>query len=189
MKEPSVEEVRLREVSRRGLQAVDVVLVAVLLAAGAVLRMITPPFFGITPNLVIGMYVLSIMLLKPRLGQVLGIGLVAAAVCHFTTKSLLPYLNFISEPVGALVTGLLLYLPFDKNRLLAAVKPLVVTFLGTLASGFTYITIFKAATLFAALPNNPAYTYLLMVVLVTGAVNAVLAQVLYFPLKELIKNI
>ncbi|HBT48082.1 MAG TPA: hypothetical protein DEA73_09465 [Peptococcaceae bacterium] len=189
MKEPSLGEVKLHEASRRGFQAADVVLVAVLLAAGAVLRMITPPFFGITPNLVIGMYVLAIMLLKPRLGQVLGIGLVAAAVCHFTTKSLLPYLNFISEPVGALVAGLLLYLPFDKSRPLAAVKPLVVTFLGTLASGLTYITIFKAATLFASLPHNPAYTYLLVVVLVTGGVNAVMAQILYFPLKELIKNL
>ncbi|MGI9951633.1 tryptophan transporter [Moorellaceae bacterium AZ2] len=188
MKESSIKEVKLREVSRQGLQAVDVVIIAVLLAAGAVLRMITPPFFGITPNLVIGMYVLAIMLLRPRLGQVLGIGLVAAAVCHFTTKSLLPYLNFISEPVGALATALLLYLPFDKHRLLSAVKPLVVTFLGTFASGFTYISIFKAATLFVALPKNPAYTYLLMVVLVTGVVNAILAQILYFPLKELIKN-
>lgn len=183
------EEVKLQKASKQGLQAVDVVIIAVLLAAGAVLRMITPPFFGITPNLVIGMYVLAIMLLKPRLKEVLGIGLVAAAVCQLTTKSLLPYLNFVSEPVGALVTALLLYLPFDKSRLFSTIKPFVVTFLGTFASGFTYINIFKAVTLFAALPKNPAYTYLLMVVLVTGVVNALLAQVLYFPLKQLLKNL
>lgn len=182
------EEVKLQKTTKQGLQAVDVVIIAVLLAAGAVLRMITPPFFGITPNLVIGMYVLAIMLLKPRLGQVLGIGLVAAAVCQLTTKSLLPYLNFLSEPVGALVTALLLYLPFDKNRLFSTIKPLVVAFLGTFASGFTYINVFKAVTLFAALPKNPAYTYLLMVVIVTGVVNALLVQVLYFPLKQLLKN-
>ncbi|MBE3573612.1 MAG: hypothetical protein IMW95_11820 [Moorella humiferrea] len=124
-----------------------------------------------------------------RLPQVLGIGLVAAAVCQLTTKSLLPYLNFASEPVGAIVTALLLYLPFDKNSFFRVVKPLVVTFLGTFASGFTYITIFKAITLFATLPKNPAYTYLLMVVIVTGIFNAVLAQVLYFPLKQLLKNV
>ncbi|WP_406676904.1 tryptophan transporter [Neomoorella carbonis] len=183
-----MEEVKVTRVEKQGLQAMDVVVVAVLLAAGAVLRMITPPFFGITPNVVIGMYVLAIMLLKPRLPQVLGIGLVAAAVCQLTTKSLLPYLNFASEPVGAIVTALLLYLPFDKNGFSRAAKPFVVTFLGTFASGFTYITIFKAVTLFATLPKNPAYTYLLMVVLVTGVFNAILAQVLYFPLKQLLKN-
>ncbi|GEA14041.1 MAG: hypothetical protein PWR22_1877 [Moorella sp. (in: firmicutes)] len=184
-----MEEVKVTRVEKQGLQAMDVVVVAVLLAAGAVLRMITPPFFGITPNVVIGMYVLAIMLLRPRLPQVLGIGLVAAAVCQLTTKSLLPYLNFASEPVGAIVTALLLYLPFDKNSFFRVVKPLVVTFLGTFASGFTYITIFKAITLFATLPKNPAYTYLLMVVIVTGIFNAILAQVLYFPLKQLLKNV
>ncbi|BCV22589.1 tryptophan transporter [Moorella sp. Hama-1] len=183
-----MEEVKLTRVEKQGLQAVDVVVVAVLLAAGAVLRLVVPPFFGITPNVVIGMYVLAIMLLKPRLPQVLGIGLVAAAVCQLTTKSLLPYLNFASEPVGAIVTALLLYLPFDKNGLLKTIKPFVVTFLGTFASGFTYITIFKAVTLFATLPKNPAYTYLLLVVIVTGTFNAILAQVLYFPLKQLLKN-
>ncbi|MGB9859957.1 MAG: tryptophan transporter [Moorellaceae bacterium] len=183
------QEAKLSQTAKQGLQAVDVVVIAVLLAAGAVLRMITPPFFGITPNLVIGMYVLAIMLLRPHLTEVLGIGLVSAAVCQLTTKSLLPYLNFISEPVGALVTALLLYLPFDKSRPLSSVKPFIVTFLGTFASGFTYINIFKAITLFAALPKNPAYTYLLMVVIVTGVVNALLAQVLYFPLKQLLKNL
>jgi len=54
-----------RVVERKGLQAVDVAVIAVLLAVGAVLRMFTPPFFGITPNLIIGMYCLAILLLRP----------------------------------------------------------------------------------------------------------------------------
>ncbi|HOP74126.1 MAG TPA: hypothetical protein PLC07_03595 [Bacillota bacterium] len=91
-------ETRLME--RKGLQAVDVAVVAVLLAVGAVLRMFTPPFAGITPNFIIGMYCLAILLLRPKFSEVIGIGLVSAALCMVTTKSVIPFLNFISEPVG-----------------------------------------------------------------------------------------
>src|SRR5689334_19348235 len=92
-----------RQVEIKGLSATDVVLVAVLLAAGAVLRLFTPPFFGVTPNFVIVMYCVAICLIKPKFVELIFISLVAAAVCHFTTKSMIPYINFISEPVGALV--------------------------------------------------------------------------------------
>lgn len=174
--------VETRVVEKKGLQAVDVVIVAVLLAVGAVLRSFTPPFFGITPNLVIGMYCLAILLIRPKLGSILGIGLVAAAICQMTTKSLFPYLNFVSEPVGALVVGFLAMIKMDFG-FLKYVRPFIVTFLGTLASGLTYISIFKTIALFQAVPKNPAFTYLLMVVVVTACANAILAGVLYFPLK------
>jgi hypothetical protein len=174
--------VETRVVERKGLQAVDVAVVAVLLAVGAVLRSFTPPFFGITPNLVIGMYCLAILLLRPKFGAILGIGLVAAAVCQMTTKSLLPFLNFVSEPIGAIVVGLLAIPKLDTG-FLKYVRPFVITFLGTVASGLTYISIFKTATLFVATAANPAFAYLSLVVVVTAVANAILASILYFPLQ------
>ncbi|NLY42978.1 MAG: hypothetical protein GX066_03200 [Clostridiaceae bacterium] len=172
-----------REVQKKGLEAVDIVAAGILIAAGAVLRLYTPPFFGITPNLVIGMYCLAILLIRPGLKEVLGIGLVAAAVCHFTTKSLIPYINFISEPVGAIVAGLLVMAPFNVSFKKYSFKPFIVTLLGTVASGLTYVLTLKFLILFIETPSNPAFTYLLMVVVVTAMVNSVLAQVLYYPIK------
>jgi hypothetical protein len=172
-----------RVVEHKGLKAVDVAVIAVLLAVGAVLRMFTPPFFGITPNLIIGMYCLAILLLRPtKVGPIIGIGLVAAAVCQLTTKSLIPYLNFISEPVGALAVWLLAGIKMDFG-FMKYVRPFIITFLGTLASGFTYISIFKSLTMFITVAKNPAFAYLTMVVVVTAVANAILATVLYFPLK------
>jgi hypothetical protein len=179
--------VETRVVEKKGLSAVDVVVVAVLLAVGAVLRYFIPPFFGITPNLVIGMYCLAILLIRPKFGPILGIAIVAAAVCQLTTKSLIPYLNFISEPVGAIVVGLLAMIKMDFG-FLKYVRPFVVTFIGTLASGFSYISIFKGLTLFVSVPKNPAYIYLTTVVIVTAVANAILATVLYFPLQAALRK-
>ncbi|TCL62020.1 hypothetical protein EDC14_102949 [Hydrogenispora ethanolica] len=177
--------VETRVVEQKGLKAVDVAIVAVLLAVGAVLRYFTPPIAGITPNFVIIMYCLSILLIRPKFGAILGIGLVSAAICQVTTKSLFPYLNFVSEPVGAIVVGLLAMIRMESG-FLKYVRPFLITLLGTLVSGFTYISIFKAITLFVQLgPNrpNPAYAALVVVVLVTAVANTVLGGILYFPLK------
>jgi hypothetical protein len=174
--------VEMRVVEKKGLKAVDVAVVAVLLAVGAVLRYFTPPFFGITPNLIIGMYCLAILLIRPKFGPIIGIGLVAAAVCQLTTKSLIPYLNFISEPVGAIVVGILAMIKMDFG-FLKYVRPFLITFVGTLASGFCYISLFKSLALFVTVTKNPAFAYLTMVVVVTAVTNAILATVIYFPLK------
>lgn len=173
--------VQARVVEKKGLQAIDVAVVAVLLAVGAVLRMFIPPFVGITPNFVIGMYCLAILLLRPKFPVIIGIGLVAAAVCQFTTKSAIPFLNFISEPVGAVVVGLLAMIKMDFG-FLKYIRPFVITFLGTAASGFTYISI-MIQLITAGGKNAPAFAALTTVVLITALANAVLASVLFFPLK------
>lgn len=175
-------ETRVRTVEKKGINALDVALVAVLLAVGAVLRMFVPPFFGITPNLVIGMYCLAILLIRPKFLSIIGIGLVAAAICQLTTKSLFPYLNFLSEPIGALVVGGLSLINFEAG-FLKYVRPLIITFLGTVASGLSYVFIFKGIALLGTVQNNPAFSALLYVVFVTAFVNSVVATILYFPLK------
>jgi hypothetical protein len=172
-----------RQIENKEIAAADVVLVGVLLAAGAVLRIFTPPFFGITPNFVIVMYCLAICLIKPRFIELIGISLVAAAVCHFTTKSVIPYINFISEPVGAIVAYLLVKSPFSLSVKKYSFKPAFVTLLGTLTSGVVYITAQKFLILFNNIPNSPAYTFLLTVVITTAIANTVIAQVVYFPIK------
>ena len=172
-----------RQVENKGLSATDVVLIAVLFAAGAVLRLFTPPFFGITPNFVIVMYCIAICLIRPRFVELIFISLVAAAVCHFTTKSMIPYINFISEPVGALVAFALVKAPFKLYFKKISFKPAVVTFLGTIASGLTYISVMKFLILFVKTPKNPAFAFLLTVVITTAIANTIIAQLIYYPIK------
>lgn len=167
-----------REVVNKGLSATDVVLVAVLLAAGAVLRLFTPPVFGITPNFVIVMYCLAIFLIKPKFLEMIFIGLVAAAICQVTTKAMIPYINFISEPIGAIVAYTLVKMPFKSPF-----KPAIVTFLGTIASGLVFVSVMKFLILFINTPKNPAFTGLLLVVFTTAIANTIIAQLLYYPIK------
>lgn len=175
-----------RVVEKKGLKAVDVAVVAVLLAVGAVLRMFMPPLVvGITPNFVIGMYCLAILLLRPKITGIIGIGLVSAAVCMVTTKSVIPFLNFVSEPLGAIAVGLLVVIP--EIGILKYIRPFLITLIGTAVSGFSYVSIMiylltmggKAAPTFAALSS---------VVLITALVNSILASILFFPLKAALRR-
>ena len=104
------------EEQRRGLSAADVILVGVLLAAGAVLKFFVGSLFsaGLKPNFIIAMYCLAILLIRPKVYEALLIGIIAGAVCQFFPGT--PYVNLISEPIGAVVMALLTRLPLDLKR-------------------------------------------------------------------------
>ncbi len=172
-----------RQVERKGIGIMDVLLVGVLLAAGAVLRLVTPPVFGITPNLLIVMYCLAIYLIKPRYKELIFISLVAAALCHLTTKSMIPYINFISEPIGATVAFLLVKAPFKLQIKTFSLKPGLVTLFSTLASGLVYVSVLKFLILFVKTPKNPAYIGLLSTVIAMAVLNTIIAQVIYKPVQ------
>ena len=89
-----------------GLSVAQIMLVAVLLAAGAVMKFFIGSIFsaGMKPNFIIAMYCLAILLVRPRFKEAAIIGLLAGAVCQFFPGT--PYLNFPSELAGALVMAL-----------------------------------------------------------------------------------
>lgn len=163
----------------------EIAVVAVLIAIGAVLRMFTPNVAGITPNFVIAMYCLAILLIRPGIGGALGIGIVGGAVCMLFSKSPIPYLNLITEPAGALACAFLTrYMPelSVKNY---AFKPGVATVVGTLVSGLTYITLNFTVAL--KMPFAAWVTALVSVVIPVAVINAVLAQILYLPAKRVLR--
>jgi len=167
----------------------QVAVVAVLLAIGAVLRMFSPQIAGITPNFIIAMYCLSILLIRPNLGGALGIGLVAGAVAMIFSKSPIPYLNLISEPVGAITCALIVrYLP-EMSLGNYSFKPTLVGTFGTLLSGLVFITLnFKFALHLPPEKIMVAWkAAFIMVVLPVTAINAVLAQILYLPAKKFLR--
>ena len=81
----------------------DIAIVGILLAIGAILRyflaMLHTP---LTPNMIIAFYCLAIILVRPKILEALGIGIVAGILSMLISSSMFPPGNLISEPLGAL---------------------------------------------------------------------------------------
>ena len=175
-------EIKLEE--RKGLELRDLLLTAVLLAAGAVLKFFVGSFIniaGMKPNFVIAMYCMAIVLLRPKIWYSIIVGLLAGAICQFFPGT--AGLNFASEFAGALCMGLLIMLPAKKRSVeitLAAVS----TFISTVISGGLYTVL-----LFVVIKSDPsAMAAYVPIVLGTATLNAVIVALLYAPLMKAIKK-
>lgn len=176
---------------REGLSTRDIILVAVLLAAGAVLKLTVGSLLssmGMKPNFIIAMYCLAIIIVRPTVAQSLVIGLLAGLVCQVPMLNATPLLNIPSELLGALACGLLIKVPMRIGGKLD-LNPLVNTFVSTLISGgvFAFLSVYinvmsTGGDLMVALAAYAA------IVLGTATFNAVLVQVLAMPLKKVLKR-
>ncbi len=173
-----------------GLSVRDLILVAVLIAAGAVLKLTVSSFLnfaGMKPNFIIAAYCLAIILIRPTIAQSLVIGLIAGLVCQIPMLNATPLLNIPSELLGALVCGLLIRVPMKIGKL--DVNPLVNTFVSTCVSGFTfaalsaYINVVSVGGDFAV-----AMAAYVAIVLGTATFNCIFVEVLATPLKKVLKR-
>ncbi|MFA7199525.1 MAG: hypothetical protein WC093_09550, partial [Methanoculleus sp.] len=126
-------------------------------------------------------YSLAIILVVPTFREAVGIGVVAGIICALLSHSIFPPANLISEPIGAVVClGVYLML---RDRF--ALAPAVTTLLATFASGFSFIVISLLAVAPTVLGKfGTLETFLgvtVPIVLITAAVNAVVAQALEIP--------
>lgn len=172
---------------KKGLTTQDLILIAVLLAAGAVLKLTVASFLsfaGMKPNFVIAMYCLAIILTRPNVGQSLVIGLLAGIMCQIPMLNATPLVNIPSEMLGALACGLLIHVPM-KIAGKADVNPFVNTFLSTVVSGYTFAIIVGLMNVLA-LPVVFA-TYAVMV-FGTALFNSVLVQILVPLLRKVLKR-
>ena len=175
---------------KKGLAIQDLILVAVLLAAGAVLKLTVGSLlasFGMKPNFIIAAYCLAIIIIRPNVAQSLVIGLIAGLVCQIPMLNATPLLNIPSELLGALVCGLLIRVPMKIGKL--DVNPLVNTFVSTCVSGFTfaalsvYINVVSVGGDFAV-----AMAAYVAIVLGTATFNCIFVEVLATPLKKVLKR-
>lgn len=176
---------------KAGLTTQDLILIAVLLAAGAVLKLTVGSLLssmGMKPNFIIAMYCLAIILTKPKIGQTLIIGLLAGFICQVPMLNATPLLNIPSELLGALACGLLIKVPMNIGGKLD-LNPLVNTFLSTMVSGGTfallaiYINVVSTGgDVMVALATYAA------IVFGTATFNAILVQVLAMPLRKVLKR-
>lgn len=179
-----MEKRELEQKEKKGLPLRDLLLTAVLLAAGAVLKFFVGNFinfFGMKPNFIIAMYCMIIVLLRPKLWYSLIVGILAGAICQFFPGT--AGLNFASEFAGALCMGLLIKVP-SKNRPMEIGLAAVNTFISTVVSGGLFVIL-----LFVVIKSEPsALAAYVPIVLCTAALNAVIVALLYAPLLKAIKK-
>ena len=178
---------------KKGLSTQDLIIIAVLLAAGAVLKMTVATFFqafGMKPNFIIAMYCLAIILTKPSVKQSMVIGLLAGLVCQVALPATYG-LNIVSEFLGATVCGLLIRVPMNIGGKFDA-NPIVNTFLSTVVSGgsFAILAIFinvvmPGGTAEAVTAALVAYA---MIVLGTATFNAILNGILTPLMRKVLKK-
>lgn len=164
-----------------GLSVQDVFLIGILLAAGAVLKFFVGNVinFGMKPNFIISMYCLVILLVKPKLKETAIIGILAGAICQFFPGQ--PYINLVSELVGAVCMYLLTKIPMQIGKI--SLQPIVTTFFSTLVSGFTFIgTMYLMYYSGADITPTPLAAFL-AIIFGTAIINAIIVQVLYIPLR------
>lgn len=169
---------------QKGMTTRDIILAGILLAAGAVIRMFFPKL-PVTPNFIIAMYCLTILLVRPRLFEALAIGIVAAILSQLTSGSPVPFLNFISEPIGCFVAYLLTKPKYKLAIGSYTFKPSLVTILATIASGCTFVVILSLVLMSKG--KDAKYVMILTVVLPTAVANTVITQLAYEPLKRVLR--
>ena len=174
-------------VDRGTLDIKALILLAILLAAGFILNMFVGKAIGgltggmIQPEFIISAFCLTILAVRPNLGQALVIGLISAAVIQLTTSS--PFIDFAAEGVAAMVMAAIVNATAGKDS--AKYVPVAGTFVTTALSGVIFMVI--KMVLSGAGAVMPLLTGMLPVVLLTAVFNAILVGALYVPVKKVLK--
>ena len=176
-----------------GLAIQDLILIAVLIAAGAVLKLTVSSFLtfaGMKPNFMIAMYCIAIILTRPNLIQSACIGLLVGFVSQIPLLNATPLVNFASELVGAVVCCLLVTIfsrVASRNSLVQNVAvPTVITFVSTIFSGYTFAMIVGVTV--SGLEPMAVFGVYAVMVLGTAAMNCVVAAVLVPVLRKVLKK-
>ncbi len=176
-----------------GFSVRDLILIAVLVAAGAVLKLTVANFLsigGCKANFMIASYCLAIILIRPKLHQSAIIGLFVGLVSQIPMLNATPMVNIASELVGAIVCGILVaifYKLAKENKVCQGVVfPAIIAFIATCASGYTFSIIVGSAL--NGLSLGVVFATYSIVVLPTACMNAVFVAVLTPILRAVLKR-
>lgn len=167
---------------RRGLGIQNLVLLAVLLAAGFILNFTAGKAISavsggaIAPEFIISTFCLAILIIRPTIPQALVIGLISAAVIQITTSS--PGIDFVAEGIAAMAMAAIA--DIGSRTPARGLVPVVGTFITTFLSGMVFMVIKMALMGFA----GELAAVMTPVVALTAAFNAVLVGALYQPVKR-----
>lgn len=177
------------KVKNHALDITSLVLVAVLFAAGCILDFTVAKSLSIgniQPEFVIASFCLSILLVRPKIYQGAIIGALAATLIQFNTS--IPFLEYACDiPAAIIMTAMLIgyirLFPKDANRKIT-VFPFIATFITTVISG----CIFALIAAFFILHSPNMVMVMLPIILGTAVFNAVVVEVLYIPLKAVLRK-
>ncbi|MDO4502729.1 MAG: hypothetical protein Q4D06_06040 [Coriobacteriia bacterium] len=179
--------------NQSGFAVRDLILIAVLLAAGAVLKLTVSSFLsfaGMKPNFMIAMYCLAIILTRPKVYQAGIIGLITGLISQIPLLNATPLVNIGSELVGAVVCGILVAaltkVATENKGLQNVVFPLIITFVSTVFSGYTFATIVGVGL--SGLGLAEVLVMYAVMVLGTASMNAVVAAILTPILRSVLKR-
>ena len=177
--------------TKQGLQISDLVLVAVLVAAGAVLKLVIGMLFqgGVKPNFMIAAYCLALLLMQPKgYGQDAAygaiVGLITGAVCQIPMLCGTPFLNFISELLGGIVIGLIAAIP-QKSTAKFDLRPSIGTFVATFISGGTFSAL---AVIVRSMDPMAGLVQFGPIVVFTALLNAIIVALLILPLRKALRK-
>lgn len=170
---------------RTGFDIKDLVLYAVLLAAGIILNLfVSKPISAITgemisPEFMISSFCLTILIVRPTAPRAMVLGLIAGAVIQITASVKGP--DLVAETVAAGLMALIV--KFGMSTGAKPVIPAVGAFLTTTVSGCIYALIVPMLT-----QVDPGIIFVMLpCVLATGVFNAILVSALYLPIKKALK--
>ena len=137
-------------------------------------------FAGMKPNFAVAMYCLAIILHAAEDLPMVVIGLLVGVVSQIPMLNATPLVNIASEMVGALVCGILVTVlakvARDNKTCQNVVFPIIITFISTVFSGYTFAMIVGVAV--AHLDPLAVFGVYAVMVLGTATMNAVLAAIL-----------
>lgn len=167
---------------RRGLDIQNLVLLAVLLAAGFILNFTAGKAISavsggaIAPEFIVSTFCLAILVIRPTVPQALVIGLISAAVIQITTSS--PGIDFIAEGIAAVAMATIVNA--GAHTRLRSLIPVIGTFVTTFLSGMVFMAVKIALLGFA----GELAAVMTPVVTLTAVFNAILVGALYQPVKR-----
>ena len=162
------------------------VLLAILLAAGFILNFTVGKAISgisggmISPEFIISAFCLTILVVRPNIGQALVIGLISAAVIQITTTS--PFVDFAAEGIAAMLMAVIVNAAAKDGQVKPAIA-IVAAFVTTFVSGVIFMVI-KMAMLGVVSELAAA---MLPVVAMTAVFNAILVGALYLPIQKALK--
>ena len=158
------------------------VLLAILLAAGFILNFTVGKAISgmISPEFIISAFCLTILVIRPNIGQALVIGLISAAVIQITTTS--PFVDFAAEGIAAMLMAVIVNAAAKGGQVKPAVA-IIATFVTTFVSGVIFMVI-KMAMLGVV---GELAAAMLPVVAMTAVFNAILVGALYLPIQKALR--
>ncbi len=160
----------------------DIILVAILLAIGAVLYAFTPNIGIITPDTVVTFAALAILLVRPKLLSGFGIGIVAGVLGMFFSKSSIAWFNIPAHAIGALATALVAVGVGELKTGAVSWKPALGALAYGVVSGGLFITAMLVAGIF---PFQVYITAGWAQVLLSTLSSIIICMILYLPAKAL----